>query len=566
MPSLDNSTEVVVSVDSKGNTTGIDKVEQSLGGLDKRASTLSKGIKFLNDNLAGAVGIASGFGAAVGGIAGFALKSASSMETLRANMNILTGSVDKGGKVYKDLVDFANRTPFETSDLAQASSTMMSFGISSDKVMDTLKVLGDVSLGNKDKLQGLALAYSQVQSTGHLMGQDLLQMVNQGFNPLQIISQKTGASMEDLKKAMEDGSISADMVTEAFKSATAEGGLFHDGMKIGAETTEGKLSTLSDAVQTLARGIVGLDDAGNIVSGGLLDKFKGGVQALTDVIANNKDTIIGFTDDLLDRFSKNQTAILAVAGAVGGVLAAALVLLAETAGPALIVLGALSAAGAAVGLAFGFVKDHIDEAKGSMDRFQPAIDFVRKELQDTWSVIQTDLLPALGGLWDEIAPTLIPALKLLGSILGTTLLVGFTVVIEQVQHFVQTISPAIAILSVLVNWLKEAAKYAVSLGESFSNSILGKLSAGTTNLAGLFGGIKSFLPHFADGVTNFQGGLAVVGERGPEIAYLPQGTSVVPNGQAPAGNTYTMNFHQEFHRDSDPIAFARELGYQLSMR
>ena len=78
----------------------------------------------------------------------------------------------------------------------------------------------------KNKLSSLTLAFSQVQSTGRLMGQDLLQMIGQGFNPLQIISEKTGRSMADLKKDMENGAISADMVTEAFKIATSEGGRF----------------------------------------------------------------------------------------------------------------------------------------------------------------------------------------------------------------------------------------------------------------------------------------------------------------------------------------------------
>jgi hypothetical protein len=72
--------------------------------------------------------------------------------------------------------------------------------------------------------------------------------VNAGFNPLQEISRKTGQSMIDLKKAMEDGAISADMVTEAFRSATSEGGLFFGALEKGAETTEGRIAKLGDSI------------------------------------------------------------------------------------------------------------------------------------------------------------------------------------------------------------------------------------------------------------------------------------------------------------------------------
>jgi tape measure domain-containing protein len=108
-------------------------------------------------------------------------------------------------------------------------------------------MLGDVSMGNKERFQSLNLAFSQVQSTGRLMGQDLLQMVQQGFNPLQIISEKTGRTMVSLKKDMENGAISAGMVTEAFRNATSEGGRFYGAMDRQSQTVTGRISTLKDS-------------------------------------------------------------------------------------------------------------------------------------------------------------------------------------------------------------------------------------------------------------------------------------------------------------------------------
>jgi len=85
------------------------------------------------------------------------------------------------------------------------------------------------------------------------MGQDLLQMINSGFNPLKVIADKTGRSMADLKAAMEKGGISAEMVAEAFASATAEGGMFFNGMEKASKTLPGLMSTLSDDIGALGR-------------------------------------------------------------------------------------------------------------------------------------------------------------------------------------------------------------------------------------------------------------------------------------------------------------------------
>ena len=103
-------------------------------------------------------------------------------------------------------------------------------------VVPTLKMLGDIAGADQNKLNGLALVFGQIQSTGRLMGQDLLQLINQGFNPLTEISKQTGMSVADLKKAMEKGAISADMVTLAFKSATSAGGLFYGNLEAQSQT------------------------------------------------------------------------------------------------------------------------------------------------------------------------------------------------------------------------------------------------------------------------------------------------------------------------------------------
>ncbi|MEI3391022.1 MAG: tape measure protein [Clostridia bacterium] len=110
-------------------------------------------------------------------------------------------------------------------------------------------------MGNKDSLSSLALVFGQISANGKLTGQDLLQLVNVGFNPLQIISEKTGKSMEILRKEMSEGKITINDVEKAFKVATSEGGLFYKGMEEGAKTLSGKFSTSMDAMKEAIGGL-----------------------------------------------------------------------------------------------------------------------------------------------------------------------------------------------------------------------------------------------------------------------------------------------------------------------
>lgn len=184
-----------------------------------------------------------------------ALKTAAQFEQLEVSFKIMTGGAAQGEKLTQSLVNLANKTPMTTETLARASQTLLSFGESADSIVDDLKLIGDISGGQADRFQSLALAFAQVGSTGRLTGQDLLQMVNQGFNPLQIMSEKTAKSMAELKKEMGEGKISFDMVKQAMIDATSEGGRFYGLMNEQSKTLNGLLSTNADIWQKVSDNI-----------------------------------------------------------------------------------------------------------------------------------------------------------------------------------------------------------------------------------------------------------------------------------------------------------------------
>ncbi|MBR6904607.1 MAG: tape measure protein, partial [Bacteroidales bacterium] len=170
-------------------------------------------------------------------------------EQQQANMRtLLNGDAEATDNLIGKIREYGKATVYDRSGLIEAQKTMMAFGLDAEYAFGKLKNIGDIALGDKQKMQSLALAFSQMSSSGKLMGQDLLQMINAGFNPLEVISQKTGRSIAELKEAMGKGAISAEMVAQAFEWATEEGGRFYQGAETAAQTTAGKIAKMKDQI------------------------------------------------------------------------------------------------------------------------------------------------------------------------------------------------------------------------------------------------------------------------------------------------------------------------------
>lgn len=252
-----------------------------------------------------------GAGAMLLNIGKQALKASSDFEQANVQFGVMLGSAEKASKLVNELQNMANVTPFETQDLLDASKTLLNFGTNLEEILPDLQMLGDISGGNRERMRSMTLAFSQMSSAGRLMGQDLLQMINAGFNPLQVISEKTGKSMAELKDEMGEGKISVEMVKQAFKDATSEGGRFYGMMDKQSETLEGRFSTLNDAYTLMIRSI----------SDGALPVIKQEVIEVTKLVEKTTENIAAFKEWA----AVNQTTLyglqnasVAIAGAVVG--------------------------------------------------------------------------------------------------------------------------------------------------------------------------------------------------------------------------------------------------------
>lgn len=283
-------------------------IKSAMGRIKSFAAGIGRNLANIQSGLSMAMGAVQKFASVFTKAIGEAFK----FEKATSDFKVLLGSIDKAKEHMADLRSFAASTPLTFEDLAKSSKLLLSFGASVDEVMPAMKMLGDIAMGDAQKFQGLALVFAQVKSAGKLMGQDLLQMINQGFNPLTIIAQQTGKSMSELKDMMSEGQISFEMVAEAMRIATSEGGLFNNAMGEAAQTGEGMVSTLQDnwteAVRTFGEAFS--------------DSAKGGIGFLSQKLQELTEdgTIELWATKVADALTRIKEGAMAVIGPLGKVL------------------------------------------------------------------------------------------------------------------------------------------------------------------------------------------------------------------------------------------------------
>ena len=175
------------------------------------------------------------------------------LETQRKSLEVLTGSLSKTNEIIKEIQAFGAVTPFTSSELIEQTKRLKAFGFETDELVDTTKRLANVAGATGADLQGIALAFGQIRAKGKLQREEELQLLERGVDITTELKKITGLQGEEFESAMRKGKIGADLVNQALINLTSEGGAFFGGATKQATTLNGKLSTLIDSVQTLAR-------------------------------------------------------------------------------------------------------------------------------------------------------------------------------------------------------------------------------------------------------------------------------------------------------------------------
>lgn len=234
---------VAINVDSSGAVSKLRQVqtqaqqtERAFGGIAAAATKLA---------------------VAFGGIqaAKFIFVKTAELESQTRSLQVLTGSAEKAGQIIKELQQLGAVTPFTSTELIDSAKRLQAFGVEADKVVETTKRLADASGATGAELSGLVTAYGQVQAKGRLQGEELLQFQERGVALQQELRKMYGMTGEEFQKALEKGQISAKAVEVALVNLTSVGGKYANGAIAQSDTLQGRLSTLQDGIDGLARGI-----------------------------------------------------------------------------------------------------------------------------------------------------------------------------------------------------------------------------------------------------------------------------------------------------------------------
>ena len=302
----------------------LDEEKAALFGLTQQQAEARLSVKKLrdeyalyNDNAKEIVesnnGIAISWKKALAVIGGAGVLKALGSEIIRVRgefqaadtaIQTLLGSKEKADALMSQVREFAKVSPLEFSDVTAATQMMLGFNIEAEKVPRYLQAIGDVSMGNTQKFNSMTLAFSQMSAAGKLMGQDLNQMINAGFNPLQIMSEKTGKSIATLKDEMSKGAISAEMVQQAFIDATSAGGRFYQMSENASKEINGQLSMMQDAMDSV------FNELGTKSESVIMD----GIQMTTSLI-QNYETVGKVLAGLVVTYGTYRTAVMLVTAA-----------------------------------------------------------------------------------------------------------------------------------------------------------------------------------------------------------------------------------------------------------
>ena len=319
-----NVQQYIIEITSSGDGAVVSRIghlQNRMESADRAARTLSSsvggGLKSAFMSLPGAQFFTNPIVAIASGI-GVVAKLGMQAESTATSFNVLVGDENKATKMLDDLNKYADDTIWDRMGTQNAAKTMLGFGVAAENVVGDLKMLGNMAMGDKNKLQQLALVFGQVSSAGKLQGQDLLQLINAGYNPLSDISEITGKSVAELKDEMSKGNISFELVRQAMIRATSEGGRFADMTDKLAQTSAGSFEQMKGkALQTMLELYNGIQPL-------LVPMFNTISSALSGLSAAIQWAVKGLTW-VFNLFADGNPVVYGIAAAVGAYTAAVLV-------------------------------------------------------------------------------------------------------------------------------------------------------------------------------------------------------------------------------------------------
>jgi len=500
----------------------LDKSSRSFRNNGRAATSAAGGVRTFTRSIAPLLKALAAIAAAR-----FIFVQTAELETQRKSLEVLTGSLSKTNEIIKEIQAFGAVTPFTSSELIEQTKRLKAFGFETDELVDTTKRLANVAGATGADLQGIALAFGQIRAKGKLQREEELQLLERGVDITTELKKITGLQGEEFESAMRKGKIGADLVNQALINLTSEGGAFFGGATKQATTLNGKLSTLIDSVQTLARTV------GEILGPTIkfvLDTTTKAVQAI---------------DNVFKRFQNiGKIGLGGVLGAENKAREDAIKLTQQK-------FGNEKFRGASI---FASKEQLEILKKQNIER-----ELLRnKEFEANEE--KTNALVATAQKNKEINNILVETKNKTDAIVDSTK--GVKTAFEQIGDSIAT-----GVSDALVG----AILHAKSLGEA-AKGILNDIASQllrlgiNTALGAIFGGPFASLPGFAKGGRPPVGRASIVGEKGPELFVPSTAGTIIPNHSLGGGvtNNIVVNVDASGSNVEGDERQSRELGLVLS--
>ena len=295
---MSNTITLTVRADTKQFETLMKSAGKTVDDFSRRNKRSLESIANSANNMAGKVqGAMKLLGATlIGGSFGLNafVKEASTLQSVRASFESLTGSAEGARKVMAQLNKFSLETAFSADDINAAARTLLGAGVSVDKLGSRMKWLGDIAGATGANLGQLVLPVSQALAKGKLDTQDFYQILNSGAGKVREVLQNelNKRGLGDIMTAMSKGKVSAEILETALKTAASEGGFAFNGAAKQAQTFDGRMSNLQETISNVGLELIGVNKAtGEIDPNGIFAQMSEKVEKATKWLEENKGKI-----------------------------------------------------------------------------------------------------------------------------------------------------------------------------------------------------------------------------------------------------------------------------------
>lgn len=392
------------SIDSKN----VRRVGDDLETVSKQSKKATSGIKGFADkcnkmtralSTIAAVQLGSVFTGMAGGILNMGIASiqaAAQMRQYEIAFQTMLKSAEAGTQMLRDLQQFAAETPFDVPGVVSAGQQLMAFGFKAEEIIPMLTNLGDAASGlglGTEGVSRLAYALGQMQTSGKLNAQDMMQLTSAGISAWDMLAQAAGKTVAEMKDLCSKGAIDSKAAVQTIVAGMNDqfGGMMAktsdevSGLLANIEETAGNTSAAVGKYLTEAFNIKGiLKDVSD-----RLGEFQQKMQTATEQGKSLRDVIKECV----------PAPVIAAIGAFAAVLAVVSVAAVATLGAVLGLSAGIVAAGAAIGAVAALVVTYWDE-------IVDAVNIAVQAILDTVVIIGTAIIEAVLGVVNWIISTI----------------------------------------------------------------------------------------------------------------------------------------------------------------